>query len=115
MPLLFSYGTLRQSEVQLATYGRRLDGVPDALAGYRLQPLPITDPKVVRLSGRAVHTIACRTGDIADRIEGVRFEISDDELAATDAYEVDAYSRSEVRLESGMSAFVYVGVPIAAQ
>src|SRR3954453_18671745 len=109
MPLLFSYGTLRQKEVQLATCARLLEGEHDALTGYRLRRLAITDPRVVRLSGKPVHTIACRTGDPANRIEGVRFDMSDDELAATDAYEVDAYSRSEVRLESGMSASVYVG------
>ena len=32
MPLLFSYGTLQQEEVQLATFGRRLDGSLGLLA-----------------------------------------------------------------------------------
>ena len=27
MPLLFSYGTLQQEEVQLSTFGRKLEGV----------------------------------------------------------------------------------------
>lgn len=31
MPLLFSYGNLQQGDIQLATYGRRLDGHRDAL------------------------------------------------------------------------------------
>ena len=35
MPKLFSYGTLQQEDVQLATFGRRLTGVSDALVGYR--------------------------------------------------------------------------------
>jgi gamma-glutamylcyclotransferase (GGCT)/AIG2-like uncharacterized protein YtfP len=106
---LFSYGTLRQAEVQQANYGRLLKGAPDALAGYRLDPLEITDPEVVRLSGKAVHLIARRSGDAADRIEGVVFELTDAELAATDRYEVDAYARVEVELASGRRAFVYVG------
>lgn len=109
MPLLFSYGTLRQAEVQRANYGRLLEGRADVLAGYRLAPLAITDQEVVRISGKAVHTIACATGDPTDRIPGVVFEIEDDELTATDAYEVDAYGRAEVELESGARAFVYVG------
>jgi hypothetical protein len=113
MPLLFSYGTLRQPEVQRATYGRLLDGTPDVLFGYCLEPLAISDPEVVRLSGKAVHTIACHTGDAADGISGVVFDISDDELAATDAYEVDAYARAEVALDSGARAFVYIGPPSA--
>ena len=106
---LFAYGTLQQREVQLATYGRPLDGTPDALTGYRLEPLTITDPEVVRLSGKAVHQIARHSGDPADRIAGVVFELTEAELAATDAYEVDVYGRVEVTLESGTRAFVYVG------
>jgi gamma-glutamylcyclotransferase (GGCT)/AIG2-like uncharacterized protein YtfP len=106
---LFSYGTLRQPEVQRATYGRLLDGRPDALEGYVLAPLPITDPEVVRISGAAIHHIACRSGDPAHLIHGVVFEISRAELEATDAYEVDAYRRIEATLSSGTRAFLYVG------
>ena len=115
MPLLFSYGTLQQPEVQQATYGRLLDGRPDVMTGYALRPLAISDPGVVRLSGKAVHTIACFSGNPADRITGLIFEITDEELAATDAYEVDAYAREEVRLESGARAFAYVGKALAAE
>ena len=108
MIALFSYGTLRQREVQLATYGRALDGAPDFLAGYRLIDVAIDDPHVVTLSGKAVHTIARATGNPADRISGMVFELTAAELAATDAYEVDAYTRVEVTLGSGRTAFVYV-------
>ena len=31
---LFSYGTLRQENVQMASFGRRLAGSPDALPPY---------------------------------------------------------------------------------
>lgn len=106
--LLFAYGTLRQPEVQLAKCGRLLTGEPDVLAGFRLVPLAIRDPEVVRVSGRAVHAIAQASGDPADRIAGVVFALTAEELAATDAYEVDAYARIEATLESGRSAWVYV-------
>jgi len=106
---LFAYGTLQQREVQLATYGRPLDGAADALSGYRLDPLTITDPEVVRLSGKAVHHIARESGDPADRIPGVLFLLTPAELEAGDAYEVDAYARVEVVLDSGARAFAYVG------
>jgi gamma-glutamylcyclotransferase (GGCT)/AIG2-like uncharacterized protein YtfP len=106
---LFSYGTLRQPEVQRATYGRLIEGRPDALLGYRLVPLAISSAEVVRLSGKAVHSIARRTGRREDRIEGAVFQLTAAELEATDAYEVDAYARREVRLESGLLAFAYVG------
>jgi gamma-glutamylcyclotransferase (GGCT)/AIG2-like uncharacterized protein YtfP len=107
--LLFSYGTLRQPEVQRANYGRLLEGTPDALRGYGLAPLPISDPEVVRISGKAVHAIARRTGDPADMIEGVVFRLTSEEIEATDRYEVDVYARVEVELASGTRAFVYVG------
>lgn len=106
---LFSYGTLQLPEVQRATYGRLLEGTPDALAGYRLVPLTISSAEVVALSGAPVHMIACRTGDEAERIDGVIYRITPAELEETDAYEGDAYARREVRLVSGASAFVYVG------
>ncbi len=106
---LFAYGTLQQREVQLAIYRRPLDGMGDALRGYRLEDLEITDPEVVRLSGKAVHRIARETGKSADRIPGTVFRLTDAELAATDAYEVDVYARVEVILESGTRAWTYVG------
>jgi hypothetical protein len=106
---LFSYGTLQLPEVQRATYGRLLEGRADAMTGYRLVPLTITNPDVVALSGEPVHMIACRTGDPADRIAGIVYRITPAELEATDDYEGDAYARIEVVLESGASAFVYVG------
>ena len=106
---LFVYGTLQQREVQLAIYGRPLEGAPDALAGYRLEDLTISDPDVVRLSGKAVHRIARRSGEPTDQIPGVVLRLSNAELVATDAYEVDVYARVEASLESGTRAWVYVG------
>jgi hypothetical protein len=49
--LLFSYGTLRQPEVQRATFGREIDGRSDAIVGYDLDYVTITDPHVVATSG----------------------------------------------------------------
>src|SRR5262249_2435417 len=49
--LLFSYGTLRQPEVQRATFGREIDGSPDAIVGYELDHVTITDPHVIATSG----------------------------------------------------------------
>lgn len=105
---LFSYGTLRQAGVQRATFGRLLEGRPDVLAGYALSPMTITDPYVIETSGAEVHTIARSTGDPADRVEGVAFEVSERELAAADRYESGPIGRIRVRLESGTEAFVYV-------
>ncbi|HEX5181873.1 MAG TPA: gamma-glutamylcyclotransferase family protein [Allosphingosinicella sp.] len=107
--LLFSYGTLQLPEVQRATYGRLLAGEPDVLVGYRLEPLIISSPEVVGISGLEVHTIARRSGDPGDRVPGMVFRLTAAELAATDRYETDAYARIAAVLASGARAFVYVG------
>jgi gamma-glutamylcyclotransferase (GGCT)/AIG2-like uncharacterized protein YtfP len=105
---LFSYGTLRQANVQHITFGRLLDGRPDILAGYALSPMEIVDPHVIEASGAAIHTIARPTGDPADRIEGHVFQVTAAELEAADRYESGPIRRIPVRLVSGLEAFVYV-------
>jgi hypothetical protein len=105
---LFSYGTLRQENVQLATFGRRLEGRPDTLAGFAVSPMAITDPHVVATSGSAVHTIARPSEDPADRIPGIVFTLTPAEIEAADRYEAGPIKRIRVRLESGAEAFVYV-------
>ena len=110
--LLFSYGTLQLREVQLMNYSRELTGERDALVGYRIEELTIESSEIISISGKTVHPIGRHTGDPADRIEGVIFELSEAELAATDDYEVEPYRRIEVTLESGRAAWAYVGPPI---
>jgi gamma-glutamylcyclotransferase (GGCT)/AIG2-like uncharacterized protein YtfP len=105
---LFSYGTLQQDEVQLATFGRRLEGRADALPGYATSLLEIKDAEVIATSGKTHHLLALSTGNPADEIAGVVFKITPEELAAADTYEVSDYKRVAVRLKSGLEAFVYV-------
>ncbi|MBD8874155.1 gamma-glutamylcyclotransferase family protein [Rhodanobacter sp. DHB23] len=106
--LLFSYGTLQSEAVQLAIFGRRLDGVPDALPGYRLEQLAIRNAQVVATSGAAQHPIAVPSADPADFVRGVVFRLTPRELAQADAYEVDDYRRAAVVLASGLRAWMYV-------
>ena len=105
--LLFSYGTLRLPAVQLATFGRLLDGRDDAAPGYRLTWVEITDPDVIATSGSDRHPIMVESDEPADAVEGRVLEITQDELAAADEYEVDDYARVLVRLRSGAQAWVY--------
>ncbi len=108
MPLLFSYGTLQQENVQLAIFGRKLDGRPDSLVGFKRTLFEITDPEVIRASGRTRHPMATYTGDGADRIAGIVFEVTQEEMEQADRYETDpAYRRFATRLLSGIEAWVY--------
>ncbi|MBP2309979.1 gamma-glutamylcyclotransferase [Azospirillum melinis] len=106
--LLFSYGTLQQDNVQLASFGRLLTGRADAMPGYRCDMLEITDPEVIRTSGKRFHPVVSESGDPADEVTGTLFEITPEELAAADSYEVADYRRVMVRLRSGADAWVYV-------
>jgi gamma-glutamylcyclotransferase (GGCT)/AIG2-like uncharacterized protein YtfP len=105
---LFSYGSLQNEPVQLATFGRKLHGSADSLPKYRLELLAIGDPAVVALSGASHHPIVIATGDAADRVTGMVFEITPEELRHADDYEVADYRRIEATLASGSRAWVYV-------
>ena len=105
---LFSYGTLQLAAVQKANFGRTLSIRPDALPGFRVELITITDRDVIEVSGSDEHPILRRTGDAADIVEGSVLELTPDELLKADAYEVDDYRRIEVTLVSGLRAWVYI-------
>lgn len=104
---LFSYGTLQYESVQLESFGRPLNGSSDALVGYELSEVEISDPAVVALSGDAVHPIVRRSINPQEQVPGMVFDISLDELHQADSYEVDEYKREETTLASGEKAWVY--------
>ena len=108
MPLLFSYGTLQQDGVQIATFGRLIKGEADLLVGYAHSMVRIEDPEVVTKSGKTHHPIVAFTGRSDDRVAGTVFDITEQELAGADADEVDAYIRVLAPLASGLRAWVYV-------
>jgi hypothetical protein len=90
---LFSYGTLRQDNVQIASLGRLLVGRPDALRGYTTIMTEITDPNVVATSGLKFHPMVVHTDHPADEVPGMRFSVTEAELAAADKYEVSDHKR----------------------
>jgi hypothetical protein len=106
--LIFSYGTLQDRAVQLATFGRELTGSADALPGYTASLIAIREPAVVARSGKTHHAIAERSTNPSDEVPGQVFEITPDELLAADRYEVSDYTRAELTLKSGLRVWVYV-------
>ncbi|MFF2369090.1 gamma-glutamylcyclotransferase family protein [Agromyces sp. NPDC058110] len=106
---VFSYGTLRQPDVQAALYGRTVPTRADTLPGYRLDWVRITNAAVIATSGSDRHPIL-RRGGPDDAVEGAYLELDDVELAATDAYEVDDYVRTAIVLGSGLDAWAYLAV-----
>jgi hypothetical protein len=109
MPNLFSYGTLQKEQVQLETFGRILRGEKDILIGYQLKMLEIKDPEVLRKSNQKYHPILEFSGNSVDEVEGVLFNLSNEEILQADEYEVDDYKRIETVFKSGKKGFIYVG------
>jgi len=105
--LLFSYGTLRQPEVQQALFGRLPAGRETTVVGYRLEWLTITDAAVIATSGSDRHPLLV-PDDGSASVAGTVFRLTPAELRAADEYEVDDYTRVQVPLATGESAWVYV-------
>jgi|SRR5215217_3710811 len=105
---LFSYGTLQTESVQLSTFGRRLDGSPDALLGYCLRMIKIEDQDFVVTSGAEYQRTLEFTGNASDFVEGTVFSVTQQELEQADAYEPDGYERAQIELRSGTKAWTYL-------
>ena len=108
MPLLFSYGTLQEPEVQQSLFGRRLPGRPDELVGFELGVIEVEDPEFVATSGKARHAIVRFTGRDEHRVRGTALEVTDADLARADEYEPAGYVRVSTTLASGKPAWVYI-------
>lgn len=105
---LFSYGTLQLEGVQLNTFGRKLQSTADALSGYKLVMVKITDEDFVVKSGTANHRSLQFTGNSSDVVEGVVLKVTRKELEQADDYEPEGYRRVKAQLRSGGNAWVFV-------
>ena len=74
----------------------------------KTEMVEITDPDVLAKSGERFHPIVKRSSNREDRVAGMVFTLTQDELRAADAYEVDDYERVEAELASGLRVWVYV-------
>ena len=112
MPLLFSYGTLQQSDVQLSTFGRLLEGERDELPGFAISRVPIEDPRLAAAAGKTHHANVTFNGRDDSRVSGTAYAVTDTELVLADRYEAPAaYQRITVTLASHKQAWVYVHDP----
>ena len=102
MPRLFSYGSLRESKVQVATFGRMLDGQKDELIGFELGTTRRADKTFANVT---------RSERNDSHVAGMVFEVTEAELLAADEYErADDYVRIAASLASGGEAWVYVAL-----
>jgi gamma-glutamylcyclotransferase (GGCT)/AIG2-like uncharacterized protein YtfP len=94
---LFTYGTLRDGDIGRALFGGKPERFPDRLEGYA--------KTTTSLQGMSYPNIVPASGAI---VEGDVVEVDRETLSRVDGYEAEAYQRKKVRLESGISAWVYI-------
>ena len=107
MEMLFSYGTLQDEKVQLATFDRKLSGTKETLLGYKLSKVKITDKAVIKTSGKDIHPILKKSDNVEDIVEGTVFKLTSNELSQADGYEVEEYKRVSATLKSGLECWIY--------
>ena len=107
--LLFVYGTLRLPQVQLAMFGRVIDGHDDVLLGYTIDYLEVTEPHVVELIGRSTQPVLSATGNRVDKAFGRVLTVTIDEVEGADEHAAISHRRVAVELASGREAWVYIG------
>ena len=106
MENLFSYGTLQKEDVQMAVFGRTLDGRTDVLRGYKVCSIEIKDETFISRGEQRMQRTA--TVSDADTVDGMVFEISEQELLVADIYEPTEFKRTRVTLASGKHSWIYI-------
>ncbi|HQE34688.1 MAG TPA: gamma-glutamylcyclotransferase [Flavobacterium alvei] len=99
---LFTYGTLQHDDVQENLFGRVLTGTPEKLIGYVLKRIQIEEE-----FGIVQYPVIVETNNEADFIDGIVYELTEQELNQADLYEGLHYKRVEVHLHSNQKAWAY--------
>ncbi|MBL8701512.1 MAG: gamma-glutamylcyclotransferase [Alphaproteobacteria bacterium] len=112
--MIFAYGSLQRSAVQVAVVGRRLDGRPDSLPAHELSSTRIEDPQRAAALNRTHNANVTFNGRGDSLVPGMALDITEGELEVIDAYErLDGYARVALPLTSGARAWVYVAAGAA--
>ena len=107
---LFSYGTLRDGEVQMELFSRYLTGHQDILKGYKTSKIELDEEGFTGFCEHETYLIASVSEDENDAIEGTALEVTGDELLLSDEYEPEEYQRERVTLASGKQAWIYLRI-----
>lgn len=100
MHKVFTYGTLQELNIQRELFGRLLKGSPDKLKGYQKE--------TILLDGRTYPILVPDNTHTPSVINGVCYNLTNEDLYCCDVYEGLEYKRIEVILDSGTLAWVYV-------
>lgn len=92
---LFCYGTLNVHDIQREIWGEAMEGVTGVLNDYELK----------RWAGSAILYVERRVGE---RVVGKAYDLTKEQLEATDAFETDMYTRETIRIAGKEPFDVYV-------
>ena len=92
----------------MTLFGRTLRRSKDELDGYRVEKLGIKDQSVIEKSGTEWQPILIFVGLPSAIVQGMVFELSEEELIQVDLFEVDDYSRKKGLTKSGMEVWIYI-------
>ncbi|MEO8935132.1 MAG: AAA family ATPase [Xanthomarina sp.] len=106
--LLFSYGALKSEQVQQENFGRKLKGTEDILSGYKLTEVEVKDASVIKIDKTDILSIATKSKEITDKINGLVFEVTGEELVQIDRFGLTSYKRVQETTESGADIWIYV-------
>lgn len=99
MEKLFTYGSLRNSEIQQKLFNRILTGTLDTLIDY--------EKGNVVIEGKIFNVAISKAGS---QIEGEVYELDQKELERSDRYEGNSYKRVRITLLSGTEGWIYFRV-----
>ena len=102
---LFVYGTLLDEKIRHMVLGRPSALFPGKLKGFSKSSLTIDG---------TTYPMLIEAPESSKVIEGGYFELTDQELEKTDAYETSAYRRKQVMLENGIRVWVYYQHPVTS-
>ncbi|WP_008635974.1 AAA family ATPase [Bizionia argentinensis] len=106
--LVFAYNNLKSNDTQTKYYGRLLKSTHDTIIGYKLNELVPENSSKDESNQINLQQIAVKSKEKSDRIEGVVFEITGEELIQTDRYEAYNCKRVLETTQSGTDVWIYV-------
>ena len=92
----------------MTLFGRTLRRSKDELDGYRVEKLGIKDQSVIEKSGTEWQPLLIFVGLPSAIVQGIVFELSEEELIQVDLFEVDDYSRKKGLTKSGTEVWIYI-------
>jgi hypothetical protein len=90
-----------------------VNGTPDTLLGFASRLVEFIDSEFVAANG-ATHRTVQYTGRTEDGTAGTVLELTDADLAASDAYEPAGYRRIPAQFASGREGWVYADANASA-